>query len=122
MKALLAGLSAIALFAMPAAHADEDDHFEGLPSETLQEAVSNLDAYTALLETALAGEVDQEAMMDIHELSYTLENAVQRLSAEIEALAEALEEVHLASEQWDDETVKAQGEVFTSGVRTILPR
>lgn len=122
MKSLATGLVCAALLLAPAAHGQEDDdHFEGAPSESLEEAIANLRTHTALLEARLAGEVDQEAMMDIHEMSYTLENAVARLSAELDGLAAALEEVHLASEQWDDETVREQGAVFVDGVRVIFP-
>jgi len=122
MKSLATGLFCAALLFAPAAHSqDNDDHFEGMPSENLEEAIANLRTHTALLEARLAGELDQEAMMDIHEMSYTLENAVARLSAELDTLAVALEEVHLASEQWDDETVREQGAVFVNGVRVILP-
>lgn len=121
MKVFAAALLGAAMFLTPPALGEDGDHFEGLPSETLEEAVANLRSHTALLEARMAGPVDQDAMMDIHELSYTLENAVERLSAEIERLADALEEVHLASEQWDDDTVREQGAVFVEGVRTILP-
>lgn len=122
MKIVSAALACAALLLVPHAYAQEDDgHFEGLPAGSLEEAVANLRTHTALLEARLAGEVDQEAMMDIHEISYTLENAIARLSAELDTLSAALEEVHLASEQWDDETVTEQGEVFVSGVRVILP-
>ncbi|KPP82179.1 MAG: hypothetical protein HLUCCA04_05465 [Oceanicaulis sp. HLUCCA04] len=122
MKSLATGFFCAALLLTPAALGqDDDDHFEGAPSESLEEAIANLRTHTALLEARLAGEVDQEAMMDIHEMSYTLENAVARLSAELDELAVALEEVHLASEQWDDETVREQGAVFVDGVRVILP-
>ncbi|AZU04047.1 hypothetical protein X907_1514 [Glycocaulis alkaliphilus] len=121
MKSLVVAAFCAALVLSPAAHGDDDGHFEGLASETLEEAVANLRSHTALLEARLSGDVDQEAMMDIHELSYTLENAVERLSAEIARLADVLEEVHLASEQWDDETVRTQGAVFVDGVRTVLP-
>lgn len=121
MKVFAAALLGAAMFLTPPALGEDTDHFEGLPSETLEEAVASLRSHTALLEARLAGPVDQDAMMDIHELSYTLENAVERLSAEIERLADALEEVHLASEQWDDDTVREQGAVFVEGVRTILP-
>lgn len=42
-------------------------------------------------------------------------------SAEIARLADVLEEVHFASELWDDETARTQGAVFVDGVRAILP-
>lgn len=121
MKMFAAVVFGATMLLTPAAFGDDDDHFEGLPSDTLEQAVANLRTHTALLEARLAGPVDQEAMMDIHEISYTLENAMERLSTETARLADALEEVHLASEQWDEETVREQGAVFVEGVRTVLP-
>lgn len=121
MKMFATVLFGAAVLLTSAAFGDDEDHFEGLPSETLEQAVANLRSHTALLEARLAGPVDQEAMMEIHEISYTLENAVERLSAEIGRLADVLEDVHLASERWDDETVREQGADFVQGVRTVLP-
>ncbi|MDZ7811053.1 MAG: DUF6746 family protein [Arhodomonas sp.] len=87
--ALLAGLVCSA-----ATYADErPEHFEGKPSETLEEALSNLGEYnerlTAILEK---GEVSSEDHARIHELTYTLENALARIDEEVGEMAEDLEE------------------------------
>lgn len=98
------GLSATAL-------ADErPDHFEGEKAATLDEALSHLATYNAELEAILArDELGPEDTAKIHELTYTLENALERIDAEVEAMAESLEEVHVASERYQVETVRTQG-------------
>jgi hypothetical protein len=47
-------------------------------------------------------------MVKVHELTYTLEQAVAQLKSEIDKAAVALEEVHIASESLDQKTIKAE--------------
>lgn len=85
------------------------EHFQGKPAETLEEAVAHLNEGNVQLRALLAGEITEQDMADIHELSYTLENAVGRLQRELKALGVVLEDVHLASEALDKDTVAASG-------------
>src|SRR5690606_21127756 len=65
------------------------------------------------LEAILAkDELGPEDTAKIHELTYTLENALARIESEVEALEETLEEVHVASERYEVETVRTQGRKY----------
>jgi hypothetical protein len=61
-----------------------------------------------------------EDMVKIHELTYTLENALDKIRAETAALAQTLEEVHVASERQDAKTVKARGQSYLRTAREIV--
>jgi len=98
------------------------DHFEGLPSETLAEAVANLSEYNNRLAEVLAREtLDARDLATVHDLTCTLENALEKISADLVDLAEILEEVHVASESDDAGTVRSRGAVYLEAARTLVP-
>lgn len=97
--------------------ADErPDHFEGEPSPTLEAALANLAEYNGRLAVLVEQDsLSAEELHQVHELTYTLENALERLDIERARLAELLEEVHQASERADGDTVKASGRAYLDG-------
>ena len=101
--------------------AQEVEHFEGKPSPTLEAALANLTQFNAELEVLNKQEsLSPEDHHQIHELTYTLEKAMKRLNEEQLRLSELLEEVHLASERADSDTVKASGSAFLKGVTPLM--
>lgn len=100
--------------------AGDPDHFEGKPADTIEQAVTNLSEYNHKLETVLSGDLTPEAMNEVHQLTYTLENALEKLDNEIDALADTLEEVHKASERVDTDTVRSAGEQYLIKGRKIV--
>ncbi|MCD8512019.1 MAG: hypothetical protein LRY63_00190 [Nitrincola sp.] len=96
------------------------EHFKGLPAETLEQAVANFAEYNQKLAAVLAGDIDNQAMVEVHELTYTLENALEKIHAEVAELVDTLEDLHVASEKFDAEDVKAQGEAYLSVATTIV--
>lgn len=115
----------LALCALSPAFADSErpDHFQGAEPTTLGEAFTLLREHN----TQLAAIVEQDAlsasdMTEIHRLSYTLENALERIEDEVEALAERLEEVHVASEEMDRDTVRRSAPEYLSGSDVFLQR
>lgn len=114
-------LATTLLFTLPAFADDHYDHFKGEPAKTLEQAVANFSEYNNRLEQVLAGELTPEAMNTVHQLTYTLENALEKLDDELEDIAERLEKVHKASERAAPEIVKKQGEVYLEKSRTIIP-
>ncbi|MGF1639880.1 MAG: DUF6746 family protein [Rhodospirillales bacterium] len=97
------------------------NHYEGLPSATLDDAVKNFSEYNRKLEEILdKGELTSEDMDTVHQLSYTLENALQKIGEEASALAETLEEVHVASETGDAERVRVKGGEYLSVARKLI--
>lgn len=96
-------------------------HAKGEPAETLQQAVTNLSDYNHKLDELLAK--DQLSPMDMHEvhmLTYTLENALQKIQADLVETAEVLEEVHIASETGKPEVVKTKGQIYLETTRTLV--
>ncbi|MBN7795130.1 DUF6746 family protein [Parahaliea mediterranea] len=127
MKATAAALaiSAPLLFFAAGAGADEQrfDHYQGAPSATVTEALSNLEAYNEYLATLLAKDALSDADMGkIHQLSYTLENALQRLDQELDDIAATLEEVHLGSEQLQGDRVRHNGLDYLKRSRQLTGR
>ncbi len=95
-------------------------HFKGLPAPDLATAVANFSEYNTRLEAKLASKLTDEDLAEIHELTYTLENALEKIEDELEELAETLEEVHVASENFDREKLKKNGDVYLQVSRTII--
>ncbi len=113
----VAGLLALGLGTAPAS---DVEHFEGLPAETVAEAIEHLNTYTAELVALSEGELGPADMAEVHEVTYTLENALARLDQEYAAVAAALEEVHLASERADTDTVREHTAVYADALDGVM--
>ena len=97
------------------------DHYKGEPSSTLAEAVANFTEYNTKLEAILAqGSLSADDLHSIHELTYTLENALARINQDFTALSETLEQVHVASETADSDTVQQQGKAYLQTAREVI--
>lgn len=106
-------------------YADDEryQHFSGQPSKTLEQALFNLANYNAKMADIMAkDELTPSDMATIHQLSYTLENALQKLDDEVDTLQEVLEEVHLASESLDYDTVKKKGKLYLDTTAKIVKK
>ncbi len=115
--ALLFGLTAVA-----SAQTDRVEHFKGLPADTLEQAVMNFSSYNSKLQTVLdKGNLDGQDLATIHELTYTIENALAKINVELSTLAGTLEEVHIASETADIDRVKTKGHDYLSIARELVP-
>lgn len=100
---------------------DRPSHYEGLSADDLQTAVKNFSTYNAKLEALLAKKhLTPEDLAAIHEMTYTLENALGRITTEFAALEESLEEVHQASEHADAESVQEHGARYLDKSRKII--
>ena len=114
-KSLFAvGVLSLGLWSMGVQASDHGvKHFKGVPSQTYEQAVSNLAEYNPKLAAIVAKEkLTPKDMADIHQLTYTLENAIERIKAHLEATAETLEVVHQASEKAKYDTARAQGRAY----------
>ncbi len=90
-------------------------HFSGQEAATLKDAVHNFKQANEELEEYLEHDSFQRAdIAHIHELTYTLENALAKMQAELGALATTLEEVHLASEKGDADVIFESGRAYLS--------
>jgi len=83
-------------------------HFKGEPSTTIEEARANLSEYHRRMAGILARDsLSPKDMMEIHQITYTLENALKYIADELKRLQEELEKIHLASERNDSATIRA---------------
>lgn len=90
-------------------------HFEGKQAESFAEALQNFETANEQLEEYLDdGSPAPADLAHIHELTYTLENALKVIRSELSDLAITLEEVHLASERGDTEIVVEAGRKYLS--------
>ena len=77
---LVAGIIALTFSAGSWADTERPDHFKGEPADTLQQAVTNLSEYNARFDKLLAeDELTPMDMHEVHQLTYTLENALQKI-------------------------------------------
>ncbi len=113
-------LFAAALLGSGAVSAGEVNHFKGLPAENLEQAVTNFSEYNHRLELLLAGELGPKQLGEVHELTYTLENALAKMNDELKQLAETLEAVHKASETADAKTVYEQGKQYLATAKKVV--
>ncbi|QOR37314.1 hypothetical protein HNO52_01415 [Billgrantia diversa] len=118
LPALLSGL----MFATSAQASAPTEHFEGEAADTLSQAVANFSETNQQLAELLAqDELSIENLGTIHELTYTLENALEKINEEADAMAVNLEEVHLGSETGDFERVQSHGADYLEAAQTLVP-
>lgn len=117
---LITSLFALSFSAMIQAE-ERPDHFKGKPSETLEQAVANFSEYNGKLADLLAKDaLSPHDLHQVHELTYTLENALEKLNAELVELANTLEAVHVASESGDAKTTQEQGASYLDTARKVI--
>lgn len=89
------------------------EHFKGLAAPDWATAVAHLQEYNQQLTDILARQdLGHEDMDRVHQLTYTLENAVERIQGDLQILADALEEVHLASESDDVQRLRSNAAIY----------
>jgi len=116
-----AGLTAVVLLFTAPVSASEVDHYQGKEADTLEEAVANLREYNGHLQELLdKEELTAGDLEKVHQLTYTLENALKRINTELGGIAGDLETVHLASERREVETVRAKGRAYIDQVDTLI--
>ncbi|ACV25661.1 DUF6746 family protein [Kangiella koreensis] len=115
-------LSAIILAAatLSVAHATDVRHFKGEKPETMAEAIAIIEKYNAQLEGRIQYELTPYTMAEIHQMSYSLENALQFIEAHLDKTQDNLEKVHIASETNDPETVQKKGKEYLQGTKDLL--
>ncbi|MFO7594605.1 MAG: DUF6746 family protein [Pseudomonadota bacterium] len=103
-----------------AVQAERIDHFKGKEAETLNEAYENLETGNRKLQKLMEGELTAETMAEIHQLTYTLENALQKIDSDIDRIAASLEAVHLATERNNTAVAREQGKRYLDLSREIV--
>lgn len=115
-------ISAIILAAatVTVAHATDVKHFKGEKPETMAEAIAIIEKYNAQLEGRIQYDLTPYTMAEIHQMSYSLENALQFIEEHLKKTQENLEEVHIASETNDTETVQKKGKEYLQGTKELF--
>ncbi len=115
---------ALTLLPVSIAFADEKrpDHFEGEPSPTLDAALENLSVYNAKLQAILnKAELTATDMAEVHQLTYTIEVALERLDDEVDMMQEQVETVHVSSERMEFDQVQETGTNYLENIAKIAP-
>jgi len=106
----------LALSSLIASHAFADAQ----PSRNLAEAVKNFSEYNTRLEQTMAQGLTPQNMAQIHELTYTLKEALEWINEEMDGLTDTLEEIHIASEAQDADEVKSHATDYLKTARTVI--
>ncbi len=112
-KAVVTVLLVSSMFLGGHANSESIRHFEGKKANSYAEAIALLKTYNMELAGILAKEsLGLSELGKIHELTYTLENALKTMQSEISVTAELLETLHQASERTDTGKAKKLGEAY----------
>ncbi len=98
-------------------------HFPSLDAPTTSIALCNLVAFNEKLQViAEKKELTPEDMVKVHEITYTLENAIIKLQKDLDTISVDLEKVHKASEQLDQATIKYSGDKYLGATGLFLAK
>ncbi|WP_019894880.1 DUF6746 family protein [Hydrogenovibrio halophilus] len=101
--------------------ASDDEHFEGKKPASFAEAQAFMAEYNAKLAAIVEdGKVTPAEMGEVHQLTYTLENSLERMEEEMERIEEVLEEVHQGSEHGEYEAVLKQARQYLQDSSVLL--
>ena len=114
----LAGLAVIAV--MPAAGQEGIDHYAGEKPDSIVQAFEYFAEYNEKVAAVLATEeLDIDDLAAIHEMTYTLENSLEKIRQELDTLADTLEALHVASETADLQGTRSLGEAYLEQASVI---
>ncbi len=100
--------------------AERSDHYHGLPAPTLEIAWQNYTEHNTELEALLTkASLSARDLDTIHQLTYTLENALERIKIDLDSMADTLEALHLSSEQAQREAVAEHGKDYLQKARAF---
>lgn len=122
MKIIVKAACISALLVTSAANADDDNnHFPSLKAPDLKTALCNLQSYNKKLSDITSKtQLTTVDMVKVHELTYTLENAILRMQKDLINIAANLEEVHLASERLDQKAIAEFGSQYFKDTQILL--
>jgi hypothetical protein len=121
LKLIAVSSIATLLFANSALADEKYQHFASLDSPDLKTAICNAKAHNRKLAPLVAKESPTvEDMLKIHELTYTLENALIQINKDLEKMKKDLEEVHLGSESMNANRISTFGAEYLSAINLLL--
>lgn len=119
-SALVVGCFVLVASSFTAMASDRPDHFKGKEAKTLAEALVNFKEANQRFAQLQSAQLTPEAMAEIHQLTYSMEVALEKIHQETAQLKVVLEEVHIASEKMDTKTVQHQGAVYLKSATVLV--
>ncbi|AOE50859.1 DUF6746 family protein [Kangiella sediminilitoris] len=117
MKLIKFVITLAVLFAASQVNAAEVRHYKGEDVNTVEEAIKVLQTYNSQLEALLkAEELKPQDMAKIHQMTYSMENALKILEGHLNITQRNLEELHLSSERMEMDKAKVYGQLYLDGV------
>lgn len=122
LRLLSTGFLSVVLVSMSASAQERGDHYQGEVATDLPQALRLFSEYNQRLAVILEQEsLEVQELISIHELTYTLENALETLQSELADLADTLETLHIASEQADFDGARSAGEAYLEKAALLAP-
>lgn len=98
------------------------DHFQGEEPQSLAHAKMMVQQSHQQIEALLRNEkLTTEEIHELHELTYSLENAVAFIQEDIKNAADALETLHKASETYDPKKTRDSAKVYLQAAKVLSP-
>ncbi|HEX4870751.1 MAG TPA: DUF6746 family protein [Nevskiaceae bacterium] len=114
------GLALLLPLSSPLRASERPDHFKGQPAPTLAAALQNLAETNREVERLLARpDLRPTDLARVHELTYTLETALQKIQAELVPMAASLEALHQASERADTAAARQHGAAYLQAAEAL---
>lgn len=123
MKKLLFSLALsvpLLSFSQLASSEEKYSHFPALVSTDVSVALCNIHSYNEKLTDILGKEaLSTEDMVKVHEITYTLENAINYLKSSLEQTSVDLEKVHKASERLNATVIQDSGADYLKSTQLL---
>lgn len=120
LKSVLFGFAVSAMLSSASVIAADVDHFKGAEAKDLNTALCNLKAFDEKLQLiANKSKLKLEDLAEVHQLTYTLEVALQKIQADINQAAIDLETVHKSSERAEFDNVKQASEAYLKTTKQL---
>jgi len=114
MAAFLLPLSTVADSARPS-------HFQPPAVTSLSHAVTLFSTHNQELAVLMAKKkLTPAELSKVHQLTYTLETALERINKDLATLTDTLEAVHVASEKLDEQKVRLEGRRYLKVAQTVV--
>jgi hypothetical protein len=122
MKRRTALIVALAMGATPLFADQKVDHYAAEESADLAEAMAKFSEFNKRMAAIVAmPSLSRDDIENVHQLTYTLEDALGKIIEEATELAELLESVHLASESSNVERLKARAASYLTIAQQLTP-
>ena len=113
----------VGLFAVSGlAQASEYSHFKGENVDNLNQAVEVFSNQNKKFSEIINnGDVSLQEMGEVHQMTYSMENALRKIKLEVIEMEYLLENVHKASEYGGNQTVIKDGQKYLEKAQTLIP-